>query len=218
MSDREPLWYPSRGPLNPGVPNRQIWAIGMVVIQWGMAEFIRDQSVHTLIGDDQDLITQYKNLRNSSTRSAFWREQVETKNQEPERTQSLGFIVRFQQLNEKRDNIVHRMWGGGIEAGTPDAPPEAMTTDGAMHRARDEKKKTKSKDGRRNLSWRLDFQGLRKIASDIAQLNQDILASWLPSGSTGTYHLWSFLDDEGRLQIGIADAAEAKPVHLDEDK
>jgi hypothetical protein len=188
----------------------------MVVVQWGMAEYIRNQSVFSLIGDDTKLIAEYKNLRNSSSRTAFWRAQVETKNNEPKRTQNLGLIVRFQQLNDKRDNIVHRMWGGGIEGDTLGVPAEVSTTDGAMHRARDEKKKTKTKDGRHNLSWRLDFQGLRNIASEIAQLNKDILVSWLPPGSTGTYHIWSVQDEEGKLQVGIASAEESNPV-LKED-
>ena len=36
----EPFIYPFRHPFpfDPGIPNRQLWAIGMVVVQWSMTE------------------------------------------------------------------------------------------------------------------------------------------------------------------------------------
>jgi hypothetical protein len=214
MLDQEPLWYPSRGPLNPGISNRQLWAIGMIVTQWGMAEFIRNQNIVNLIGDDQNLTAEYKSIRNSEQRTEFWKGLIEAKCQEPERTQHLDFIVRFQMLNDRRDHIVHRMWGGGIEADTLGAPIEARTTDTGLHRTRDEKKKTKSKDARANFSWRLGFGDLRKIANGIAQLNQDMLISWLPPDQrTGTFHIWSYLNAYGKLEVGIAGASGGDP-HL----
>jgi hypothetical protein len=214
MLDQEPLWYPSRGPFNPGVSNRQLWAIGMIVVQWGMAEFIRNQSIHNLIRDDSKLTAEYKSLRRSDQITKFWKMLVEIKTQEPEQTKNLHFITRFQGLNDKRDNVVHRMWGGGIEADTLGAPSNAPTTDSSLHRKRDEKKKTKSRDGRANLVWYLDYSGLREIAHDIGQLNQDILASWIPPESPpGMYHIWAYPNADGKLEVGIASATESDP-HL----
>ena len=212
MLDQEPLWYPSRGPFNPGVSNWQLWAIGMIVVQWGMAEFIREQSTFNLIGNDQKLIEKYKRLRNSQQKTNFWKILVETKTQEPDRTKNLEFITRFETLNNQRDDIIHRLWGGGMEPGTLGAPDKAMTTDAAMHRNRDERIKTKSKDARANLRWRLTFSGLREIANKIAQLNQDMLMSWLPPGSPpGKYHIWAYLNAQGKLEVGVASTSESEP-------
>jgi hypothetical protein len=212
MLDQEPLWYPSRGPFNPGVPNRQLWAIGMIVVQWGMAEFIREQSTFSLMGDDSKLIEEYRRLRNSEQKTNFWKTLVETKMQEPERTKNFEFVTRFEALKNQRDDIIHRLWGGGMETGTLGAPDNATTTDAALHRNRSEKMKTKSKDARANLRWRLTFTGLRDIAQNIAQLNHDILMSWVPPGSPpGMHHIWAFLDAEGKLQVGISSPSESEP-------
>ena len=54
----------------------------MIVVQWGMAEFIREQSTFNLIGNDQKLIEKYKRLRNSQQKTNFWKILVETKTQE----------------------------------------------------------------------------------------------------------------------------------------
>ncbi|MCP1738203.1 hypothetical protein [Bradyrhizobium japonicum] len=184
----------------------------MIVVQWGMAEFIRNQNVSNLIGDDQKLIAEYKKALSSEQKTAFWKRLVETKLQGPELAQNMELVVRFQRLNDRRDHIVHRLWGGGMEPGTLGAPADASTTDAVLHRMRDEKKKTKSKDARANISWNITFTELRKIANEIAQLNQDILVSWLPVGTPpGTHHIWAFLDSEGRLQVGIASGAESDP-------
>jgi hypothetical protein len=207
MWDQEPLVYPSRGPFNPGVPNRQIWAIGMIVVQWGMAEFIREQSIHNLIGDDTKLVAEYARLRNSEQKTNFWKVLVETKDPDFERTQKLDFITRYQRLNDRRDHVVHRLWGAGTEAGTLGAPAEIPSVDASVHRTRDEKKKTKSIDGSANLNWRATFSELRKIANEIAQLNQDILLSWLPADHrSGTFHIWSYLNPQGKLEVTIARA------------
>ena len=109
------------------------------------------------------------------------------------------------------------MWGGGGEANTMGVPVDLPTMDASLHRQRDEKKKTKSKDGRANLHWRLNFSELRKIVSSIAQLNLDILASWLPPDAPpGMYHVWSVTNAEGELEVGVANASESNPTILKE--
>jgi hypothetical protein len=118
-------------------------------------------------------------------------------------------------LNNQRDDIIHRMWGAGIEARTVGAPDDAPTTDAAMHRNRDEKIKIKSTDARRNLRWRLSFSGLRQIAHNMAKLSQDIFTSWLPPETPpgAMFHIWAHANPEGRLVIGVASATESDP-HL----
>jgi hypothetical protein len=216
MMDKEPLIYPSRHRLtfNPAVPDKQAWAIGMVIVQWGMTDHFREQSIYNLMGDDRKLIGEYKRLRSSVEKTKFWKTLVETKMRDAERAKNLQFITRFETLNGQRDDIVHRMWGGGIQAGTLGAPENAPTTDAAMHRNPDERVKTKSTDARRHLRWRLTYAGLREIARNISQLNHEIIQSWIPPEvPPGMFHLWAFEDADGRLVVGVASATESDP-HL----
>lgn len=81
MLDQEPLWYPSRGPFNAGVPNRQLWAIGMIVVQLGLLELVREQSIYNLMAADAKLIAEYKRQRNSQQRTNFWKTLAATKRQ-----------------------------------------------------------------------------------------------------------------------------------------
>ena len=207
MMETEPLVFPSRRyyPLDVGIADRQLWAIGMVVTQWGMTEFIREQEISSLIGEDVLLAAQYKKERSSQQKTRFWKTLIETKKQEPDRTKWLDFATRFETLNNQRDDIVHRLWGGGIQSKSWGAPAGVETTDAALHRNHVEKIKTKSTDARANLRWRLSFGGLREIARNIAQLNNDLLASWLPPGTPPEqYDVWAFTLPNGQLTVGIA--------------
>ena len=63
----------------------------------------------------------------------------------------------------------------------------------------------------------LTFPGLREIARNIGQLNQDILMSSVPPGSPpGRYHIWGYLNAQGKLEVGIASASESEP-HVKDD-
>jgi hypothetical protein len=68
--EKEPSVFPLRHhyAFNPGVPDRQLWAIGMVVVQWGMAEFVREQITFNLMGDDASLQQEHAALRHSLRR------------------------------------------------------------------------------------------------------------------------------------------------------
>jgi hypothetical protein len=207
MLDKEPLSFPSRKyfPLSVGIADRQLWAIGMVVTQWGMTEFIREQEIYNLMGDDAASIEQYKRVRHSQLKTKFWKSLIETKKSDSDRLKWLDLLEKFETLNNHRDDIVHRLWGGGIQAGCMGAPDGAPTIDAALHRNRDEKIKTKSVDGRANLRWRLTFKGLKEIAVKIAQLNNDMLASWLPPNSPpGEHDIWAYTLPSGQLALAIS--------------
>jgi hypothetical protein len=203
---KEPFSYPSRQrfPYNPGVPDKQLWAIGMVVVQWGMTEFLREQITFNVVANDESLIQKYSKLRHSNQKTAFWKDLVESKLQEPSRSKYLEFISRFEMLNNQRDDIIHRLWGGGLQPSTFGAPDNAPVTDAALHRHRDETMKTKSTDARANIRWRLTFVELRRIANNMAQLNRDIFASFLPPGThLGSHNVWAALM-EGKLEVLVS--------------
>lgn len=79
MLDQEPLWYPSRNrfPFDPGVQDKQLWAIGMIVVQWSMLEWFIDVETRKLIANDSDLLAEYNKTRNFQETVAFWRLQTE---------------------------------------------------------------------------------------------------------------------------------------------
>ncbi len=174
MLDKEPLWYPSRNryPMSPAVPDRQLWAIGMIVVQWSMTEWTIDVQTRKLISDDKVDLAQYTALRSFQQRLAFWRTQIELKHAEPLRSHLLAFIPAVQALNSQRDEVVHRLWGGGME-GDSWAAGGLETSDGGML----PKPGTpiKSKGPHIPYSWNADFQRLRRMATEMANLNRDLL-------------------------------------------
>jgi hypothetical protein len=176
MLDKEPLWFPSRNRFahNPAVPDRQLWAIGMIVVQWSMTEFLIGQQIRLLLAEDPALSAEHNKLRNFQQRVDFWQTQIETKRQEPIRSQVLALIVRIRSLNTDRDEVVHRLWGGGMQAGSWNAE-DHPTMDAALLRKPGDKFKTKSTDARATISWKMTFSRLRKIAVDMAGLNRDLL-------------------------------------------
>jgi hypothetical protein len=181
MLDRDPLVFPSRRPdtypYTPGVPDRQLWAIGMVVVQWGMTETLIEQQTRLLVGDDKDALQQYEKLRNARQRIDFFRSQIALKMQDPLRSRAEALVQRIQNLNAKRDNVIHRLWGGGMQAGTW-ASENYETTDAALLRQPGDKFKTKSTDARATIHWRLTFQELKQTATEMAILNRDLFQAF----------------------------------------
>jgi hypothetical protein len=158
--------------MNPAVPDRQLWAIGMIVVQWSMTEWSIDVQTRKLIGDDKAILTEYMKLRNFQQRLEFWKAQIELKCDEPVRSQLLSIIPRAQNLSPQRDEVVHRLWGGGME-GASWAANGLETTDGGML----PKPGTpiKSKGPYIPYSWGATFQRLRRMAVEMADLNRDLL-------------------------------------------
>jgi hypothetical protein len=182
MTDKVPTVFPSRHLFShvPAVPDRQLWAIGMIVVQWGMAEFIRETAVANLIADDEALKGEFKNLRNSEQKTKLWKREVAQKVNEPTRSLQLGLITRYEALNENRDQIIHRLWGGGMEPTSWGAVGSGELTDAGLMRLREEKMKTKSTDARATMRWRLDFAGLRRIGIQMSELNRDLILAFVP--------------------------------------
>lgn len=173
MLEKEPLWFPSRNLLsyNPGISDRQLWAIGMIVVQWSMTETIIEQSTHFLIENDAALGDEYRKLRNFQQRLDFWQTQIELKKTDPVRANALALLPRLKALNSQRDEVVHRMWGGGIED-TSWSGLGAETTDaGMMPRVTE---KIESKGGPPPFRWRATFIRLRQMAREMATLNRDL--------------------------------------------
>lgn len=179
MLDKEPLWYPSRNRFNynPGIPDRQLWAIGMVAVQWGMTETLVEQQILNFIRGDQGLIEQYKKVRSFRAALDFFQTQIQMKAEEPLRSSASIFVGRIRNLASQRHEIMHRLWGGGMPENSWNNPGNLYPETDAilLRQPGDKPKKTKSDDGRANIHWRLTFNGIRKIATDIATINRDLV-------------------------------------------
>ena len=176
MLDEAPLSFPSRNRFvyDPGIPDRQLWAIGMIVVQWSMTEWFIDMSTRNLMGNDPGVIDEYRKIRGFQQNVAFWKTQIEMKTQEPYRSYMLRLVPRVQALNSQRDEVVHRLWGGGMEGNSPSAGGLETTGAGMMPNP-GEKLKTKAQQGPIPFSWNADFSRLRRMATEIATLNRDLL-------------------------------------------
>jgi hypothetical protein len=188
MLDKDPLSFPSRDRFvyDPGIPDRQLWAIGMVVVQWSMTEWFIDLSIRNLVGANQRVLDEFKKVRNFQQTLVFWKTQIELKGEEPFRSNTLSLIPRIQALSSQRDEVIHRMWGGGMEANSPSAQGLPTSDAGLMPNA-DEKLKTNAKEGPIPFTWNATFSRLRRMATDMADLNRDLLQAAIMAGPPHGY-------------------------------
>jgi hypothetical protein len=182
MLDKDPLWFPSRHsfPFDPGIPNKQLWAIGMIVTQWSALEWLIDTDMNSLIANDEALKAEYKKLRNFQQTLAFWQTIVETRAPEPSRSVVLAMIPRIKDLSGQRDVVVHSLWGGGAEGESP-AMEGLETTDAAI--MPNPGTPIKGKPGNIPPRWRATFIRLRQLAREIATLNRDLMIALMPPGA-----------------------------------
>ena len=77
-----------------------------------------EQQTRLLVDDDKDPLQQYEKLRNAGQRIDFFRNQIALKMQDPLRSRAEALVQRIQNLNANRDNVIDRLWGGGMQAET----------------------------------------------------------------------------------------------------
>lgn len=183
MLDKEPFVYPSRHRFvyDPGISDRQLWAIGMIVVQWSMTEYWIDMSTHQLMNKDEKLLTRYKAVRGFQLSLMFWEFLLDTRSTDPFKSSMKALVPRIKDLSAQRDEIVHRMWGGGMEAQSP-AAAGLPTTDAGMLPNPGERFKASEKGGLIPFKWKADFSRLRRLATDIGELNRNLLAGSFAAG------------------------------------
>ncbi|PDT87474.1 hypothetical protein CO669_25240 [Bradyrhizobium sp. Y36] len=186
MLDKEPLWFPSRNRFayNPAIPDRQLWAIGMVATQWSMTEWLLEAEIRKLAGANSELIEKHKALRSLRERLDFFENRIQETSQEPLRSRASSFVGRIRNLSSKRNEILHRMWGGGMPSGDSwNNPEDYPETDAALLRQHRDKYKAKSDDASATIHWRLTFSETRKIAVEISALNRDFIMLFMSDQS-----------------------------------
>jgi hypothetical protein len=149
---------------------------------------------YNLVGDDKALLQGYKNLRNFKQSLAFWATLVERKTEDPYRSYMLAIVPRVQALSSQRDEVIHRLWGGGMEAESPSSAG-LETADAGLMPNPGEKLPSNTREGLIPFTWKATFQRLRRLATDLAQLNRDLLQSvFLPSSPHGYVDTTSQVD------------------------
>jgi hypothetical protein len=155
----------------------------MIVVQWSMTERFIEMNTHSLLAKDETLTVEYKKVRNFQQRLNFWQRLIEVTLSEPARSSVNALIPRIQALGAQRDEVVHRMWGTGMEAASPSSGGRPTTDGGLMPRA-GEKLQNKERGGPIPLSWHATFSCLRTMATEMAHLNRDLLAASFSLGAT----------------------------------
>jgi hypothetical protein len=159
-----PSVFPNRHRFNydVAIPDRQLWAIGMIAAQWGMVEFTVRMHTLKLCGNDNAIKVQYDAQPDFRHRREIWQTLVEEKiTAQPQRAVVLGIIEDVKRLKHERDRVMHAAWAGGMEGESPSASG-LPTTDGGILGA----------PFLPNAGWNLSYARLRKIAVDLATLNQ----------------------------------------------
>jgi hypothetical protein len=182
---RSPIIFPSRNskdfPMNMEIPDRQLWAIGMIVTHWSALEWFIDINVRNFIAGDQDAIAEYEKHKNFQQRLELWKTQISLKAKEPHRSRLLSLVPRLQSLSAQRDEIVHRMWAGGSPVGND------STADAGLMPKPGEKIATNSFGGQIPFKWKADYHRLKRVASEISLLTRDLLVTSMAAGPPHMY-------------------------------
>lgn len=171
-----PQMFPSRAGyyFNPGIPDRQLWAIGMIVAQWSLTEFLMHTHAQTLTGEKTPLWTDYQGQPSFKHHLKFYKTLVETKLAEPKRAKFLGIIVELQRLKSQRDKIMHGTWAGGMEGDSWSAAG-VETSDASLVQGQQLKP----------VEWKLTFARLKEIAMELSLLNAKYAEATVRLDTTG---------------------------------
>ncbi len=162
-----PTVFPSRSRLlfDPGIADRQLWGLGMIVAQWGMTEMLIHTHVHKIVGGSGTLYESYRAQPTFKHQRQFWETQIKLRlTQDADRAVALGLVSDVKRLKSERDRVIHGAWGGGMQENSWGArgSPDAETVDAQILPAF---------VNRGTPKWAITFARLRKLGEDLANLN-----------------------------------------------
>jgi hypothetical protein len=179
MLDDEPLCYPPRGryPFDPAVPDKQLWATGMIVVQWSAAEYFIELDTLKLINKDEAVLAEFKKIRNFQQRLAFWEGLLKPRGTDSEHKRLIELLPTIKALSSQRDQVVHRLWAGGMERMSPSTETQETADAGMMPRAGFVFDKLSKSSPLLPFEWGASFIRLRRMAQEMAQLNVALLSA-----------------------------------------
>jgi hypothetical protein len=144
--------------------DRQLWAIGMVVVQWTSIEQMVKVFVHAFTDEndaDDPVRTKFDSTRPMQMRLDQW-EELTKQNIQPEwQNPLLDLINEVRQVQDMRDKIVHGTWSDKENAQEVSAEAHGPFSWGQPGHP---------------FSWKLNYQGILEVALRIDRLQHEMFA------------------------------------------
>lgn len=138
--------------------DRQLWAIGMVAVQWTLLEYDIKVIAHSLYGDDSAARSEFDRMLVFRHRLRMLRDLITEKIVDEFRPGFLAILDQIGALALERDRIIHGMWSS--DQPPPEKPDEPGPADEATHVSNTPKPKPA-------FEWRLTYQRVMETALKI---------------------------------------------------
>lgn len=151
------------------ISDNQLWAVGMVVVQWGLIEQLITIITHALVDDDAAKKEEFNKTWSHARRMSMMEELAKEKFREPFLSQFKRFVTEMKNIQDIRDKIVHGSWGHEGDDAAKNPPdrdnPQASSVGhfGLPHA---------------QFKWRASFGELKKVVKRIDTLHQGII-QWI---------------------------------------
>lgn len=142
--------------------DRQLWAIGMVIVQWTSIEQTVKVFVHAFTDEndpDDPIRRKFDATRSMQLRLDLWAELTNERIQPSWRTPLHDLINKTRQIQDMRDKIVHGTWSDKENAQTVLQEAHGPFSWGKPGHA---------------FSWKLDYQGILNVALRIDSLHKEM--------------------------------------------
>lgn len=146
--------------------DRQLWAIGMVAVQWSGLELSVRMFVYGLTATDQPARGRFDATQNTKRRLDQFYALVDERMMEPPRTNLLALIDRIRGVQAERDKIIHGAWESN--------PVNYQDPDWARSFGLANPKPP--------YEWKLTFAKINDVARKIDGLNYELMAGILSLG------------------------------------
>jgi hypothetical protein len=146
--------------------DRQLWAIGMVAVQWSLLEGHIKGVAHGLYGVDAASRDEFDQTLVFRHRLRMVRDLISNKIMEPFRTDLLAIIDRVGSIAQERDKIIHGTWSSTQPPPPqPDDPPPS-------HEATHVSGTAKPKPA---FEWKLNYERILETALKIDGVTFDLM-------------------------------------------
>lgn len=132
--------------------DRQLWAIGLVVVSWTLIEQTMQMIAYGLSAENSEERNQFDQNRAFKKRLDLLEDMIKAEMRSPYREAFLALLAETRNAQDLRDKIVHNTWGG----------------DG--HQGGDARGVFNWSKPNPIFDWKLDFGGIKAVATRIDQL------------------------------------------------
>ncbi len=152
--------------------DRQLWAIGMIVVQWSSLEMLLGVATEALLRDDEEQLEAFRSDRSTKGRLDTLQNLVSGEFAQPHRDRFLALIRETRDAQFLRDRVAHGSWSSAEQVVLED--PEARSAFSWL-------------GPRHPFEWKLTFGTLKELALRIESLNvrfQNAILDELKPGDT----------------------------------